>query len=64
MLPAMRFPETVRTVAIGGDGDAPGRLAARKAAEAFASRGVVVSRVFFPTAGKDFNQELMEGASA
>lgn len=61
MLPAMRFPDTVRTVAIGGDGDEPGRLAARKAAEAFARRGVS-ARVFFPTAGKDFNQELMEGA--
>lgn len=63
MLPAMRIPDTVRMVAIGGDGDEPGRVAARKAAEAFARRGVT-ARVFFPAAGKDFNQELMEGASA
>lgn len=63
MLPAMRFPERVRSVAIGGDGDEPGRVAARKAAEAFARRGVS-ARVFFPAAGKDFNQELLEGASA
>lgn len=63
MLPAMIFPEGVRSVAIGGDNDEAGRLSARKAAETFAHRGIE-SRVFFPVDAKDFNQELMEGASA
>ena len=63
MLPAMRFPDLVQSVAIGGDADDAGRVSARKAAEAFALRGIA-SRVFFPTDAKDFNQELMEGARA
>lgn len=63
MLPAMIFPEGVRSVAIGGDNDEAGRLSARKAAETFAHRGIE-SRVFFPAEAKDFNQELMEGARA
>ena len=63
MLPAMRFPSSIRQIAIGGDNDAPGREAARKAADSFAQRGIE-SRVFFPVDAKDFNQELMEGASA
>jgi DNA primase len=63
MLPAMCFPDAVREVAIGGDNDDAGRAAAAKAARSFAERGLNC-RVFFPTAGKDFNSELMEGASA
>jgi DNA primase len=58
MLPAIRFPACVKSVAIGGDDDDAGRAAARKAAEAFAWRGLRTS-MFFPTAAKDFNQELM-----
>jgi len=58
MLPSMQFPPMVRSVAIGGDGDEPGRLAARKAAKAFSGRSLSV-RAFFPTAPhKDFNDEL------
>jgi DNA primase len=62
MLPAMRFPDEVREVAIGGDNDAPGRAAARKAAEAFASRGLTC-RMFFPDGPKDWNQQLMEACA-
>lgn len=58
MLPAMVFPAGVRSVAIGGDADEAGRASARKAAEAFAHRGIE-SRVFFPVDAKDFNEELM-----
>lgn len=58
MLPAMRFPESVRRVAIGGDNDEAGRAAAGKASRAFADRGLQV-RTFFPVDGKDFNAELM-----
>lgn len=63
MLPAMAFPEAVTAVAIGGDNDDAGRRAARKAAEAFAHRGIG-SRVFFPAGAKDFNAELTEGTCA
>lgn len=63
MLPSMIFPPGVRSVAIGGDNDEAGRLAARKAAEAFEHRGIS-TRAFFPLDAKDFNQELMEGARA
>jgi DNA primase len=59
MLPAMRFPDIVRSVAIGGDNDDAGRAAAIKAAEAYSLRGLS-ARVFFPVAGKDFNSELQE----
>lgn len=58
MLPAMRFPESVRSVVIGGDADDAGRASADKAARAFAERGLSV-RVFFPVGAKDFNAELM-----
>lgn len=58
MLPAMRFPATVRSVVIGGDADDTGRAAAEQAAEAFATRGLKV-RTFFPTPPfKDFNDEI------
>jgi len=58
MLPAMRFPPCVRSVVIGADNDAAGEQAARKAAQAFAMRGLSV-RIIYPAAGfKDFNDEL------
>lgn len=63
MLPNMQFPPGVQSVAIGGDADDAGRVAARKAGEAFAVRGLE-TRVFFPSEGKDFNQQLMEGGRA
>lgn len=64
MLHRMQFPAGVRSVAIGGDSDDAGRAAARKAAETFAHRGIE-ARTFFPLSdAKDFNAELMEGASA
>ncbi|KRA81624.1 CHC2 zinc finger domain-containing protein [Altererythrobacter sp. Root672] len=58
MLPAMRFPDIVTSVAIGGDNDEAGRAAVRKAAETFTARSLTV-RTFFPIGGKDFNAELM-----
>lgn len=58
MLPAMAFPDTVREIVIGADGDAPGEAAARKAAGAFAATGRAV-RMMRPTPPyKDFNAEL------
>ncbi len=63
MLPAMLFPDVVRCVAIGGDADGAGEIAARKAAQTFSDRGLV-SRTFFPIGAKDFNAVLMEGADA
>lgn len=63
LISAMRFPETVRAVAVGGDADASGRAAADKAARAFAERGIE-TRVFFPVDANDFNAELNTEASA
>ena len=58
MLPAMRFPAGVRSIVIGADSDGAGEQAARKAAQAFAMRGLSV-RIIYPAAGfKDFNDEL------
>ena len=58
MLPAMRFPSCIRSVVIGADSDGAGEYAARKAAQAFAMRGLSV-RIIYPAAGfKDFNDEL------
>lgn len=61
MLPKMRFPDLVTSVAIGGDNDAPGRSAADKAAQAFRKVGLQ-ARTFFPLEANDFNAELMEMA--
>ncbi|WP_267394978.1 MULTISPECIES: CHC2 zinc finger domain-containing protein [unclassified Sphingomonas] len=59
MLPAMSFPASVRAIVIGADGDAPGEVAAQKAAEAFTATGRAV-RIMRPTPPfKDFNAELM-----
>jgi DNA primase len=58
MLAALRLPELVRSIAIGGDADEPGHLAAHRAASSFAQRGLE-TRVFFPVGAKDFNAEIM-----
>lgn len=61
MLPAMMFPPEVRSVVIGADNDDAGDTAARKAALAFALRGLSV-RIIHPLPGfKDFNDELRGG---
>lgn len=58
MLPQMVFPDPVRAVVIGADGDAGGRLAATKAAAAFTAAGLK-TRIMYPAPGfKDFNAEL------
>lgn len=58
MLPAMRFPSGVRSIAIGADNDDAGKQAALKAAQAFAMRDLSV-RIIYPATGfKDFNDEL------
>ncbi len=63
MLPAMIFPPVVRSVVIGADGNAPGEVAAQKAAAAYAASGLSV-RIMRPTPPfVDFNEQLM-GASA
>ncbi len=63
MMPAMIFPDIVRSVVIGADGNAPGEAAAQKAAEAYAKSGLSV-RIMRPTPPfVDFNAELTgEGA--
>lgn len=64
MLPAMEFPPSVRSVAIGGDNDGAGRAKAEEAAEAFSRRGIR-TRIFYPPAPYgDFNDILMSGVRA
>jgi DNA primase len=59
MMPAMIFPPAVRSVVIGADGNAPGEVAAQKAAEAYTASGLSV-RIMRPTPPfVDFNAELM-----
>jgi DNA primase len=57
-LSSMQFPIGTEAVAVGGDADESGRKEARKAADAYAARGLR-ARTFFPVAAKDFNAELM-----
>ncbi len=58
MLPNMLFPDGVRSVVIGADGDEAGEAAARKAGSSFTGRGLS-SRIIRPLDGfKDFNDEL------
>ncbi|WP_126173763.1 DUF7146 domain-containing protein [Altericroceibacterium xinjiangense] len=58
MLPGMEFPPEVQSIVIGADNDLTGAAQARKAAHAFAARGLS-SRILRPLAGfKDFNDEL------
>ncbi|WP_233548485.1 DUF7146 domain-containing protein [Aurantiacibacter zhengii] len=63
MLPAMQFPSTVRSVAIGGDNDEAGRTAVEKAAHTYASRGLTVRSFFPPEGSKDFNSFLNKEAA-
>ncbi len=57
-MPTLQFPPEVRAIVIGADNDTAGDNAARKAAHAFAGRGLTV-RIIRPLAGfKDFNDEL------
>lgn len=56
----MHLPELVRSVVIGGDGDAEGRRHAEAAATAIVSGGRE-TRIIYPSGGaKDFNDELRE----
>ena len=58
MLPAMTFPDVVRAVVIGADGNEPGEVAAQKAAAAYTASGLSV-RIMRPTPPySDFNAEL------
>ncbi|MEN2786074.1 CHC2 zinc finger domain-containing protein [Sphingomonas qilianensis] len=59
MLPQMVFPELVRAVVIGADGDSSGKVAADKAAAAFTGRGLAVRIMLPKPPHKDFNAELM-----
>jgi DNA primase len=62
MLASMQFPPTVRSVVIAADNDAAGERETKKAALAFAERGLAV-RIMRPSVGfKDFNEQL--GATA
>lgn len=57
-LPHMQFPAEVRSIVIGADNDTRGQEEAKKAAQAFAKRGLSV-RIIRPLDGfKDFNDEL------
>jgi DNA primase len=57
-LSAMQFPASVRSIVIGADNDPAGRVAADKAAQAYAARGLAV-RLIRPLDGfNDFNDEL------
>jgi DNA primase len=59
MMPQMTFAELTKAVVIGADGDAGGKAAATKAAEAFTKLGLA-TRIMPPSPGfKDFNAELM-----
>lgn len=58
MLPHMLFPDAVRAVVIGADGDEPGRVAAEKAATAYVERGLSVRITPPPPPHKDWNDWL------
>lgn len=58
MLPQMQFPEGVRSVVIGADGDPPGQVAAEKAATAYVERGLSVRITPPPPPHKDWNDWL------
>ena len=59
MLPAMIFPEVVRSVVIGADNDDAGRVAATAAAEAYVARGLSVRISPPPAPHKDWNAFVM-----
>ncbi|WP_267386174.1 CHC2 zinc finger domain-containing protein [Sphingomonas sp. GC_Shp_3] len=59
MMPQMTFGDVTKAIVIGADGDAAGKVAADKAAEAFCAAGLAV-RIMRPAPShKDFNAELM-----
>ncbi|WP_294328286.1 CHC2 zinc finger domain-containing protein [uncultured Sphingomonas sp.] len=58
MLSHMQFPDGVRAVVIGADGDEPGRVAAEKAATAYVERGLSVRITPPPPPHKDWNDWL------
>lgn len=58
MLPHMLFPDGVRSVVIGADGDEPGKVAAEKAAAAYVERGLSVRITPPPPPAKDWNEWL------
>lgn len=58
MMPSMLFPSAANSVIVASDNDHAGKLAAKKAADAFIGRGLAV-RLFRPFDDfKDFNDEL------
>lgn len=59
MLPAITFPEVVRSVVIGADNDDAGRVAANAAAEAYVARGLLVRVSPPPPPHKDWNASVM-----
>lgn len=63
MLPQMLFPDDVRAVVIGADGDEPGRVAAEKAASAYVERGLSVRITPPPPPAKDWNEWLQQQRS-
>ena len=58
-LAAVLLPDTVRTVIIATDNDAPGKAAAAKAAARFLNEKRQVKIAFPPASYKDFNQMLV-----
>ncbi len=58
MLPHMLFPDDVRAVVIGADGDGPGQAAAEKAATTYVQRGLSVRITPPPPPHKDWNAWL------
>lgn len=57
-MPAMQFPPQVRRIIIAADNDPAGEKFARKAADAFADRGLAVEIIRPPVGCKDFNDQL------
>ncbi len=58
MLPAIRYPDEVRSIVIGSDADAGGRIAAIKAAAAFTASGGTAKIIYPHGSAKDFNDDL------
>lgn len=58
-MPKMQFPPNVRKIVVGADNDEAGLSGARKAAQAFAERGLSVSMLRPLPGAKDWNDELL-----
>lgn len=64
-LPKMLFPQSVHRIVVGADNDAAGITGARRAAEVYSERGLVVTILHPLAQAKDWNEELlMEVADA